>query len=341
MNMKLVSELAMLGFFATFKLVGDYADSRFESKRALDMAVAEHTSEDIEKYVKAKHDIEVKKAVLSREKKGIAEALASYKQTSGFASKKNHLYSEGEKALQEFKANLGYEDKLLSIEQDMEDSISAFKASVNYDDVVEGLDKEIADATEKWEAQEKLCELADDNISDTALKLRHAAEEAKNETIKKATEKKNALEAQLAAEKEKFEKKKRESIRSMEEKIAKEKRRIDEKTSKAVTDLEKDLEDAKSRITADIQAKRTEEEADCVLMAQDNEEFVRVQDTNDRTRASAIAAETPQAERLAWWLKSHGWTKGGVIFVGSLPIIPAGYLIYRYGKFVFSVASHL
>ena len=81
------------------------------------------------------------------------------------------------------------------------------------------------------------------------------------------------------------------------------------------------------------------EEADCILMAHDNEELVRLQDANDYSRSLSIASDTPAAEKLAWWLKEHGWTKGCVIFVGALPVIPAGYLAYRYGKFVLDVAS--
>lgn len=339
MNLKLISEMSILGFMCALKLAGFAADNKFEKIRALELAVAENSSDDLLKYTKAKHDIAVKDAVVSREKKKLAEAMSEYKRTSGFNSKKNAFYVEAAKALDDFKASLRYEDKLLAIQQDMEDSISAFKASVDYDEVIEALDEEISKATEKWEAQEKMCDLADDDISEMATKLKHAAEEAKNETIKAATKKKEALEQQLSAEKERFEKKKRDSIRVMEEKIAKEKRRLDENTAKSVNDLEKELDQAKTKIMDDIRAARTEEEADCVLMAQDNAEFIRVQEANDYSRAVSIAAETPVAERFAWWLKEHGWTKESVIFVGALPLVPAGYLVYRYGKFVLDVAK--
>ena len=124
----------------------------------------------------------------------------------------------------------------------------------------------------------------------------------------------------------------------MEEKIAKEKRRLDDRASKSITELERDLDEYKNRFRSDIQSKRTEEEADCILMARDNEEFVFRQDNNDAMRAMDIAYETPSAEKLGWWLKNHGWKKGAVIFVGSLPLIPVGYLTYRYGKFVLDVA---
>jgi len=125
----------------------------------------------------------------------------------------------------------------------------------------------------------------------------------------------------------------------MEEKIAKEKRRLDEKTARNVDSLEREFDEAKAKMLHDIQAKRTEEEADCILMAHDNEELVRLQDANDYSRSLSIASDTPAAEKLAWWLKEHGWTKSCVIFVGALPVIPAGYLAYRYGKFVLDVAS--
>lgn len=341
MNIKLISEISMAGFAVAFNVIKYAAEAKFERTRAMELAIAENSSDDILRYEKAKHDLSVCNDVGKREKKQINEAINEYKKNSGFDSKKANFYKNADKAIEDFKASLKYDEKLLDIEKDMEDSIDAFKASVNYDDTIEALDKEISEATEKWEAQEKLFSSADDNISEMALKLKHAAEDAKNETIKKAKEKKDILEKQLDAEKERFEKKKRESIRSMEEKIAKEKRRLGEKTNKSISDLEKQLEQEKDRIVNDIQSRRTPDESDCLMMAKENEELIRVQDANNKSRSLDICNETPQAEQLAWWLKEHKWTKGSVIFVGFLPLFPAGYLVYRYGKFVLDVARRM
>lgn len=339
MNITLVSEFALAGLGVTYKLINYAANAKFERVRAMELAIAEHPSDDILNYEKAKHDLATFNVVSKREKKDLAEAIKQYKKEIDFDGKKSGLYKTAEKAVSDFKASLHYDEKLLDIEKDMEDSIAAFKASVNYDETIEALDAEISEATKKWEAQEKLYSTADDNVSEMALKLKHAAEDAKNETIKKAREKKDALEKQLAVEKERFEKKKRESVRSMEEKITKEKRRLDENTTRSINDLEKDLDKAKDKLADDIRAQRTPEEADCVAMAKENEELIRVQDANNQARAMEIANDTSNAEQFAWWLKEHKWSKGGVIFAGFLPFIPAGYLAYRYGKFVLSVAK--
>lgn len=341
MNIKVISEVAVVGLAATYKIIGYAAEAKFEKTRALELAIAENTADDIQKYEQAKHDLTICNNVNKREKKAIADAVKEYKKSIGFDAKKASFYKDAEKSLADFKSSLNYDEKLLDIEKDMEDSISAFKASVNYDDTIEALDKEIKEATSKWEAQEKLFNSADDEISEVALKLKHASEDAKNETIKKAREKKEALESQLSVEKERFEKKKRESIRSMEEKIAKEKRRLDEKTNQAINDLEKKMDKEKTRLANDIRNSRTPEESDCLMMAKENEEYIRVSDANNRSRAIDISNETSSAEQFAWWLKEHRWTKGGVIFAGSLPLIPAGYLIYRYGKYVLEVAKFM
>lgn len=339
MNAIVISELAMAGLGVTFKIVKILADRKFEDVRALELAVAENSSEDLAKYMKAKNDILIKNQVLAREKKALNEAVKDYKRNTGFDAKRNGFYADATHALDEFKASLDYDAKLMEIEKEMEDSITAFKKSVNYDDSIELLDKEIEKAIEDYKAQEKIFESAPDSISETTMKLKHAAEDAKNATVKAAKEKKDILEKQLASEQERFAKKKRDSIRSMEEKIAKEKRRLDDKTMRSVNDLDRELDEAKSKMLHDIQAMRTEEEADCILMANDNQDLVDVQDCNDAIRAADIAVDTPAAERMAWWLKEHHWTKGSVLFVGSLPLVPAGYLVYRYGKFVISVAK--
>lgn len=327
MNVKLISEITTVGFLAAFKIVSLAANEKFERVRALEMAVSENSSEDLAKYAKAKADITVRNDVMSRETKALKEAIKEYKRTSGFDQKKSALYADATKALSDFKKSLDYDKKLSDIQKDMEDSISAFKASVNYDETVEALDREIAEATDKWAAQLKMYENVDDAIAEDAMKLKHIAEDAKNKTV--------------TAEKERFDKKRRESIREMEEKVAKEKRRLDDKTARAVNDLEKELDETKAKLLHDIQAQRTEEEADCMLMVNDNEDLVRIQDNNDFNRSLEIAAETATDEKMAWWLKEHGWTKGSVLFVGSLPMIPVGYLLYRYGKFVFSVADKM
>ena len=339
MNIKMISEISMASFFVVFKTLNFLADRKFEKVRALELAVAENSSEDLAKYAKAKHDISVRNGVIAREKKGLVDAVREYKRTSGYDGKKNALYNEAARALEEFKDNLDYDKKILDIQKDMEDSISAYKASVNFDDTIEALDKEISDAMSKWESQKKLLETADDDISEMAIKMKHAYEDAMNETVKKAKEKKDLLEKQLESEKVRFEKKKREAVRDMEEKIAKEKRRLDDKTAKAVNELDHEFENAKSKMLHDIQATRTEEESDCILMAADNEDLVQVQDSNDRLRAIYISEQTPAAERFAWWLKERHWNKGSVIVVGALPVVPAGYLMYRYVKFVFDVAN--
>ena len=339
MNIKLISEIAMLGLMGTFKIGNYIADEKFEKVKALELAVAENSSDDLAKYMKAKNDIALRDGVISREAKALKEAIKEWKRTSSFDAKKNAFYAEGKQALIEFKNSLGYEDKLAEIQKDMEDSITAFKVSLNYDETIEALDREISDATEKWETQRKIYESVDETISEDAAKLKHIAEDAKNKIVNEAKSKKEILEKQLAAEEKKFEQKRRDSIRDMEEKIAKEKRRLDDKTARNVDALEKEFDEAKTKMLHDIQAQRTDEEADCILMAHDNEELVRLQDTNDYSRSLSIASDTPAAEKLAWWLKEHGWTKGCVIFVGALPVIPAGYLAYRYGKFVFDVAS--
>lgn len=339
MNMKLISELGLFAFMIALDTTKSIASKKFEKGRAMELAVAENPSEELEKYVKAKHDLTVRNAVTDRERKSLNAAKKEYLKNTGFDAKKRAFHDEAYMALQSFKENMGYEEKLADIQKDMEDSIAAFKASVNYDDTIEALEKEMADAKDKWEAQEKLFATADDDISEVAMKLKHAAEDAKNETIRKAKEKKDALETQLGHEKERFEKKKRDAVRSMEEKIAKEKRRLDENCNRQVRDLENQFAEAQVKMTDDIRAMRTPEENDCMLMANDNEAFVNEQDCMDARRAAEIADRYPTSEKLGWWLKEHGWKKAGVLTVGALPMIPAGYLLYRYGKFVLEVAN--
>lgn len=337
MNLKLIAEVTTLGFACALKTVNFLAERKFEKLRAMELAVAENNSEDLAKYMKAKEDLDLRDSVLARERKAFQEACHEYKKKTRFDKTKAELYSEVDVSLKNFKDSMGYSDRLAEIKKDAEDAISAFKASVNYDASIDALDKEIEAANKKWEAQEKLFTSTDDDISDTALKLKHAAEDAKNDTIRRAKEQKDILEKQLANEQAKFDAQTKSAVREMEEKIAKEKRRLSELAEKRVNELEHKYDEFKEKTLADIQATRTEAEADCILMANDNEELVAIQDSNDYSRSLEITADTPAAERLGWWLKEHHWNKTSVAIVGALPVIPAGYLAYRYGKFVLDV----
>lgn len=337
MNIKLIAEVSTLGFMCALKTINILAERKFERTRALELAVAENSSEELAKYMKAKEDLDLRDSVLARERKAFQEACHEYKKKTRFDKTKAELYSEVDVSLKNFKDSMGYSDRLAEIKKDAEDAISAFKASVNYDASIDALDREIEAANKKWEAQEKLFASTDDAISDTALKLKHAAEDAKNDAIRKAKEQKDILEKQLANEQAKFDAQTKSAVREMEEKIAKEKRRLSELAEKRVNELEHKYDEFKEKTLADIQATRTEVEADSILMANDNEELVSIQDSNDYSRSLEITADTPAAERLGWWLKEHHWNKTGVAIIGALPVIPAGYLAYRYGKFVLDV----
>ena len=208
MNATLIAEGATLGFGAAFELAKILAGKKFEKIRAMEMAVSETSSETLAKYAKAKADLDIRDKVMAKEAAELNNAIREYKRTSGFDHKKNEFYLDAKRSLDDFKSSMHYDDILAEIQKDAEDSISAFKASVDYDNTIETLEKEISDAKSKLEAQEKLFANADDDISETAMKLKHAAEDAKNEAIKKATEKKSGLEKQLKTETERFEKKK-------------------------------------------------------------------------------------------------------------------------------------
>ena len=341
MNMKTVCKVAISGIVIGFGLVKLLVDKKFEKDRAIELAVAENSSEDLAKYAKAKNDISIRDKVLSRESKELADKIRDYKKKIGFEGRKKAIYDQVDTEIADFKNKIGYHEKLREIQQNMDDSLNAFKTSVDYDNTIEELNQEIKAATKKWEQQKTLFDAANDDISEVAMKLKHAEEDAMNATIKAAKEKKDELKKQLDAEVAKFEREKKEAIRSMEEQINKEKRRLNDKATKAINRLDKEVEDESTKILNDIQTARTEEEMDCVLMSSENEELIRIQDSNDTSRALSIASDTPEYEKLAWWLKKHKWNKPTVIGVGFMPLVPVGYLVCVYVKFVLNIVKSM
>lgn len=337
MNKKFIAGVVFILSSAVCAIIKTKADHQYLTEKAAQIVQDEKSTDDILAYNRAVDQISLKEEVLTREKKQLKDAFAAWKKEHNVDRRKKDIYLQEDKALKEFKKTFGYEESLEKLNREKQESIDAFKTSINYDEKLDELKEAIKDAESKWEDQQKLFSSADDDISDTANKLKHAAEDAKDAAVKKAKEQISEMEKQLKAEEDVWEKKIQKTRRDFEEKVNREKNRLHDKATKSISNLDAECDSAYKDLTSDIQGKRTDEEFDAITFYEDNCKLVKTHDEIDELRALDIFHNTPTSERLAWWLTEHKWPKACVAGGGLIPVVAVDFLIYRYIRFLLSI----
>lgn len=337
MNRKVVAGVVFVLSSVVCALVKRKADRSYLRDAAADQVQAEKCTDDLVAYTKAVNQVGLRSQVLEREKKQLKEQFAEWKKAEGIEKKKKNLYSAEDKALKEFKKTFGYQEALDKLETEKQESLDAFRTSIDYDDKIEELNEAIKDAEKKWEDQSKLFSSADDGISETANKLKHAAEDAKDAAVKKAKEQIAELEKNLDAETDIWDKKIQKTKREYEEKINREKNRLHEKTAKAINKLDEECDQAYQDLCHDIQNKRTDDEFEAITFYDDNCKLIETHDRIDELKALEIFQNTPAHERLAWWFKEHHWGKAVVLGTGMLPALAVGFLVSEYFAFLLKI----
>lgn len=330
MNKNLIAVTTFILSSVVCLIVKKKADAQFLSEKAADLVQAEKSTADISAYEEAKKAVALRNDLLAEEKKILAEQFAAWKKEKRIDAKKKDIYSQENRAIEDFKKTFGYKEAISELNQRKDESLEAFRISIDYDNRIEELEDVIKKAEEKWEEQKALFELADDDISDTATKLRHAAEDVKNNAVKQAKEEIAELKKKLDAEKDIWDKKLQKTTREYEEKIAREKTRLHGKAENALSDIDRECDQAYHELENKLHDTRTDAQSDAVAFYEDNKKLIKTHDEIDKLSALDIFQNTPIQERLAWWFNKHGWPKWLVAVVGMVPVIALNCLTSAY-----------
>lgn len=290
---------------------------------------------------RAEQRCDIYKKVSAQEKTEFEKRVKDWKISAEFDSRKNDILNSIQVGLEEFKGKLGYYDECGSIEDDFEASLEAFKSSIDYDGEKAKLQGLIDEAKKHYESQKAIFDAAGDDISETAMKLRHAEEEAMTVKVKDAKGKLETLENQLKEETEKLQKKKVDKLRGLEEKVSKEKIRLDKKTDKDLDKLNDELSRAEDNILKDIRKHRDDEQKAAFANHENDIWILNEQKKEDKKLADQFYNEMPGSLKIANYLSDHHVPKYVVAFIAALPLIPVGYFGYRYGHFVLDVIKEM
>lgn len=315
------------------------AADRHARKASEFKAVETRSGEITENIREAEARYDIFKKVTAREKKDLERQVKDWKIANEFDTRKQDILDGVQENLGEFKDQIGYSEKLEAINDEFEASVEAFKNSIDYANSKRKLENTVKEAKAHYESQKLAFDLAGDDISETAMKLRHAAEESMNAKVKEAKVGIEALDQQLKEETEKLTAKKLNDIRELEEKVSKEKIRLDKKSDKELEKLNEELLKAQDDIQKKIRKSRSDEEKAAIHGHEDDVRLIREQKEADALAAEEIFDKMPTDIRFAEYLKEKKVPKAVVVMVGMLPCIPVGYLMGKYLIFVKNVVK--
>lgn len=325
---------AALGLIDIGMIALDHAANRHARKLAEAEAIKNRGEEANAVLDAVKKRCEVYDDLIKREKAEFKQKRADWLEANEFNAKKKDILDGVPNGLNEFKKQIGYSDVLQRLTDEYNAGVEAVKNSIDYDVNKKKFEKAIADAKSHYDSQKALYDLAGTDVSEDAMKLRHAAEEAMNAKIKEAKANLDILEGKLNAEVEKLTQVKQKGIRELEEKVSKEKIRLDHKADQELEALNTKLSEAEQDINNAILNKRTGADAEAEINHADDIRIIRQQKEVDAKAAEDIFNAKPETVKIAEFLKGHKVPKVVVPMFGVVSMAPVGYLSYRWLKFL-------
>ena len=335
--------LSVIGVFDITAAVIHCAANKHAKKRAVKEALNSRGISEQKLYDDANRRCDIFKARSAKEKKDLEIKLKDWKVANEFDIRKREFSESVERGLEEFKGQIGYSEKMSELEETMNASIEAFKNTIDYDSSKRKLEKTIKEAKDHYESQKALFDLASDDISENAMKLRHAEEEVMNGKVKEAKAQLDILETKLKEETERLQNAKLEQVRALEEQVSKEKLRLGKKSEEDLRKLNNEYDSAKEDISKKLRKARSEEETNAFKHHEDDIRIIREQNDADKLVAEQILDDTPCYERIGVYLKEKKIPKSIVLIGFLIPAGAVGYLIgtmsHRYARFVGQVLA--
>ena len=336
MNWKAIS-FAMLGIGGFIGALIDSAADRQLYSDVNKKAVLDRDEKTVEKLDEALKNIELVDELNKRERKEIGDEVKKWKLANDYDGRLNRIHLDAENEIREFKESINYFDRKQEIEDKAESALDIFKESIEYDYEVEQLEDSIENAKLSYKKRSKLYDLAghgDNDISDTVGELKKAEKEKMENAVKKAEDQIQELKNKVNAEKTKIDRLKNSELRTLENETSATSRKINQAAAEASDVIRKEFAAADADIRKKITDKRSDAENEAMDLYQESKDILEEQKIIDAKTARDLYANTPMHEKWANWFNAAGWPKWLVIGLGSLPFIPAGYLLFSYTKFL-------
>lgn len=339
MNWKFIS-LISLGFGSLmYGLISSAAD-RHLADNVEDMAVEMRDDDTKEDIRWAENNLKEADKITARERKEICDGIRKWKQSSDYESRIRDLHNNTVDGIREFKESINYDARRQDIDDEYEDSLDSFKDSIDYDYEIDLANAEIQDAESVYKKHSRRIELAgggDDDISDALKDVKKAEKEKMNEAIKEAKGKISALKNKVSAEETRLGRKKQAAIRELDLEIQPTKLRLQKEEQAACKLLEDEKAKVEAEIRSEVVGRRTEEEQKVLDWVDESKTIMETQTKKEHELAQKLYSDASESEKWAGYFKDNGISKFAVGAVGVMPLVPVGYLVWKYVRFVTDV----
>ena len=266
MNKPMVASVgSLIGFTVMLKTVERIASNKFENGPAMSAAVkASSAEESLDARDAAKDIVTTHDRVIQREKKEFAKRMHEWENSSGYSERRSHIREWAREEFAKIDESFKNNAVIAQLKKDKELSIAALKSTINYDSQISELEQAIEDATSTFENQEELFNSVGDDIHDTAVALRHAAELKKDEAVSKAKASIKELKKRVADAEKDWTKKIEETSLDIRLAADKEKMVIEQQAKAMMDALRKERSDKEASVYQELAIARTPEEARAV-----------------------------------------------------------------------------
>ena len=339
MDWKFLS-LASLGFGALVAGMISGAADRHYSKAVSDIAASSRDEGIDEELEHAKKTIEQADQVAARERKEILEGVRAWKRQSGYDEKIREAHLKTTDSLLEFKESISYDTRKQEIEDTYENDLDIFKESIDYDYEMALAEGKIEDAKNLYKRRCKKLDIAsggDSDISDALSDVKKAEKEKMDEAIKEAKSSIASLKNKVSTEDNKLTRKKQAALRELDAEILPTRNRLQKEEQEACKLLENEKTKVETELRATVSARRSAADQTALDLAEDSHMIIDRQIQKDAELAKKLYENAAESEKWGRYFKAHGVPKVFVGTAGVLPLVPVGYLVWKYTKFVAGV----
>lgn len=339
MDWKLIS-LGTAGLMTIVASLIDAASDRRSYETAAIKAVKQRGEEANQELAAAKEVVKAVNDLTNKERKDFVTKIGAWKKESGYTDQIRDIHDGKMAELEEFKQSIDYSNRRKNIEDEFEDALEAYKESTDYEYGISVMEAKIDDAKERYKKRCKRIELAggsDDDISDALNDIKKSEKEKMDEVIKECRSEISSMKNKISSEETKLNRKKQQSLRELESELQATKTRLNKEEEAECKVLQAKKSEEEKRIREEISAGRSELETQNLNRYDDAMAFINHQESLDAGRANDIYQTTPRYQKWADYLTDNDVPKWIVGLLGALPLIPAGYLIGGYVKFVYKV----
>ena len=339
MNWKLVTVGAgcLVGLAA--QLINESANKHY--KKITEQKAQESVSEETKNEIKnAREMLKTADDVAKREHKQIYDGIRSWKREKDYDLRLQEARDLKVSELEDQKLAINYYVRKNEIEETYETELESFKESIDFDyeiDLNEGIIEDAEEAYEKRCKKIKDVSGSDEEISDALKDLKKNEKEKRDETVKEAKARIAELKQKVNAEENRLNRKRQAELRTLEGELQPTKLRLEKAETEACNQINSERMKAEEEIRASVKSKRTRKEQLAIDNQDECAKFLEEQKNEEDKNAWLLYEEACTSEKWGAYLKEVKCPRWIVAFVGALPLIPVGFAIEKYVKFVVNV----